>query len=201
MPTAGPTGVLVLTWGIERRYDKALAVGLGAALPEATYASCAFLGFAAVLERYSWVGPASQGLAVVILLGLGLLLLSGRIGGDAPAAAKSSSRFRVAGPVGAFGVGFGIAVLNPAFIANWSIVLAMAHGTAGFDLKPARVLPFGIGVVAGVMGWFGIVLALLAHYGDRFDAHARVRALRFVGGAMLVLAVVLAGKAVRSALA
>jgi hypothetical protein len=36
---------------------------------------------------------------------------------------------------------------------------------------------------------------MLARYGERFDAHTRGRALRFVGGVLLVLAVALAGKA------
>jgi len=201
MPTAGPTGVLVLTWGLERRYDKSLAVALGAALPEAAYASFAFLGFAAVLKRYSWVEPVSQGLAVAILLLVGVLLVTGRIGGAAPEAKGPPARSRVSGPVAAFGVGFGIAALNPAFIANWSIVVAMAHGTAGFDLDPANVPLFAVGVVAGIMAWFGIVLALLHRFGDRFDAHARGRALRFMGGVLLLLAVVLTVKVVRGMLA
>jgi threonine/homoserine/homoserine lactone efflux protein len=204
MPTAGPTGVLVLTWGLDRRYDKALAVALGAALPEAAYASFAFLGFAAVLKRYDWVEPVSQGLGIVILVVLGFLLVTGRAGGPRKGEAASKdtqSRSRVAGPVGAFGVGFGIAALNPAFIANWSIVVAMAHASAGFDLAPDGVLPFACGVVAGIMAWFGVVLVLLARYGERFDAEKRGRALRYMGWLLWLLALVLAGRAASAALA
>lgn len=129
------------------------------------------------------------------------MLFTGRAGGARAESAVPQSRFAVAGPGAAFGVGFGIAAINPALLANWSMVVAMAHASVGFELAPERVWAFAVGVVTGIVAWFGFVLAMLARYGERFDSRARGRVLKWVGTLLLVLAVALAGKVVRAALA
>ena len=52
IPLAGPTTMLVLSFGIQGRIRAAAGVAAGSALPEAIYASLALWGFGALIERF-----------------------------------------------------------------------------------------------------------------------------------------------------
>ena len=75
IPLAGPTTMLVLSFGIQGRIRAAAGVAAGSALPEAVYASLALWGFGTLIEKFNWIAPASRGFAIVVLIVVGLFLL------------------------------------------------------------------------------------------------------------------------------
>ncbi len=185
VPIAGPIAALVLTRGLAGRVRSAAMVALGGAIVEALYACFAFWGFSTFLKRYPLIEPISRGVAAVILAVLGIMLLRGMTekapapAGDEQAAALSEWR--------SFVLGASICALNPTLIATWTAVVTMLHGGGWIDLEGRQALPFGVGVLAGIVGWFLTLLAIIRRYRERFSTAAVGRVVRVIGAALLVL--------------
>lgn len=184
IPVAGPTTMLVLSYGLQGRVRAAAMIALGSAVPEGLWAALALWGFSALLERYAWAAPASEVLAAVILLGVGLLLL---LRPPAASAEADDTRTDRAGALRTFTLGLSLTGLNPTLLFNWGAAVTMAVSVGALTPSGALAVPFGFGVVTGIVAWFAFVLQLLARHHRRFSPRARALILRIMGFVLLGL--------------
>jgi threonine/homoserine/homoserine lactone efflux protein len=153
MTPTGPIALIVLKYGMRRQHQNALGVAAGAALAEAGYALLAYLGISFALSRYHIDAVSLRLVSGIILGGFSVAWIikghgSRKIGGNREYAGRS------------FLLGLSIAGLNPTFLVTWAGAVAIARGTgliSGFQTAPA----FALGVVAGPILWFWLLLATL----------------------------------------
>jgi len=180
VPIAGPISVIVLRRGLHRRYASAVAVGAGAAVAEGGYALLAFWGFGHLLARYPSIDLVSRGAATVILAVLGILFLRFRT----PDAGAEPERRHAALPSAL--TGFSITLFNPTLIGTWAATMTMLS-SAGFVLSDGRAVPFGVGVMVGIAGWFGLFTWILRRYGERFERQTLTTCVHVLGAALLLV--------------
>ena len=184
IPIAGPTTMLVLGFGLHGRVRAATSVALGSALPEGIWAALALWGFGALLRSYSWAAPAAEVAATLILLAVGtLLLLRPPVNepreDDAFTGAASMAR--------SFALGLSLTALNPTLLFNWGAAVTLAVSLGAITAEPENAIPFGVGVVSGIVAWFALVLQLLARHHRRISPALRVKLLRAMGLVLLTL--------------
>jgi len=190
IPLAGPISVLVLGRGLDGAYRSGLFLSFGAALAEGAYAFGACWGLGTLLERYAWLGLASQSIAAVILVALGCAFAL-RHGRDAPAPRMARGR-------SSFALGFVVAALNPTLIATWTAAVATLHGVGVMEATRSAALPFALGVTAGIAGWFALLLELLRRHRHRFNPVYLRHAVRAMGVVLVVMGIWLGSGSLRS---
>jgi threonine/homoserine/homoserine lactone efflux protein len=181
IPVAGPVAALVVARGMIGRRRSACGVAAGGALAEGIYAALAFLGFAELLARVPILQPITRGLAAAVLTVLGVLFLRHRTRPRQPEEAR-------AGLGGGFLLGFSITALNPTLIATWSAAAATLFSTGLVTLEGALALPFGLGVVCGIISWFCLLLVLLGRLRERFRQQTLERVIQVMGVFLLGVA-------------
>ena len=155
IPIAGPAAVLVVQRSLDGHARAALFCGVGTAIAEAGYAVLAFLGMTAALAEFPWLLPASRVLGAVILVALGLYFALARRKhpeGQAPPQRRGRDGFVV---------GLAVTALNPTLLATWSAVVTVLHSAGFLRIEPLDAFPFGLGVGAGVAGWFAVLVELI----------------------------------------
>lgn len=179
MPILGPIAVMVISRGIEGRFDEARKLGMGAALAEGTYAGIAF-GFATLFSRYPAALPISRVLTSIVLAVVGFMFIRYT---PKPIEAVDERKAR-----SAFGLGFLTSGLNPTIIVNWIAVGAAIHGRQMLEMKPWMSVPFGISACIGIGGWYLTLVALMTKYHSRLPARAMRIFIRVMGGVLLGIA-------------
>jgi len=171
MPIAGPISFLVLARGLHGRYRSGLLIALGAALPEGAYAFLAFWGMSTVMEIHPLVsdGAAVAGALILVLLGIHLVRLADSSppdeNGDNPGHKRS------------FLLGFTVTALNPTLLATWPAAVAALRSTGVVPVSRQNALPYAVGIAAGIVCWFALLLSLLRRHQALFGAG---RLMRFV---------------------
>jgi threonine/homoserine/homoserine lactone efflux protein len=183
LPTAGPVGMLVVSRALMGRPRSGLHVALGSAVAEATYALVAFWGFAVVLARFPQLVAASRLLACVLFAAMGLYLVVRGIAPRAPGAPPDHG-----GQKSAL-LGFTMTALNPTLLLTWGSAAGVAHATGLPPVGQLAAIPFAIGVGCGSLGWFAILLWLLARV--RVAPPTLALVIRWMGAALLVAGVAL----------
>jgi threonine/homoserine/homoserine lactone efflux protein len=179
MPVAGPISLLVLARGLEGRHRSGLLLAAGGAVGEGAYAALAWLGVGTLIPRFPVMLHASRVLAAVILVTLGLLFLLRRNPEQAPAPPTDRGG-------GSFAAGLAIAVVNPTFLATWTGAVTVVHAAGA--AASAWVAPaFALGVAAGAVAWFWVLLTLVRRYSGRFRPQTLQATLRVLGAAMIGL--------------
>jgi threonine/homoserine/homoserine lactone efflux protein len=178
MPVAGPAAALVLARTLDRRVREAWFIAVGSAVPEAAYASLACWGVSAVAARFPKALGASHFAAGLALAGVGFWLLfrPSRIGA-APNEGGPGRRGIL--------VGLGTTLANPTLLLSWTAVVGALHSIGALPVDTRVAAPFGLGVGAGVVAWFALMIRLVEGVRDR------VRGAVFIGfvrgiGALLV---------------
>jgi threonine/homoserine/homoserine lactone efflux protein len=188
VPVAGPVAILVFSRGLEERARSARYLATGAAISESVYAYLAFWGFSELLDLYPWVEPLTRGAAAVILFGLGAHFLLRRRGEeDTPGPPDPS-----VGNKRSFFLGMTITALNPTLIATWTAAVTLLHSLDIVLFRASQALPFSLGVFAGIVAWFYLVLVLLARFKDRLKRGTIDKVVRVLGGALMLLGLVFA---------
>ncbi|MBI4954668.1 MAG: LysE family transporter [Myxococcales bacterium] len=190
IPVAGPIAALVFERGLVGRFRSGVFISLGAAVAEGAYAFLAFWGFSTYLKDYPIIEPISRAVAAAILVGLGIMFARYRSKPDEGSVRKSDSAAT------SFALGLSITALNPTFIATWTAVVTMLYST-GVDLSRAQAVPFSLGSVLGIVGWFATLLGLIRRYRDRFTRATLDKIVRGIGWFLLVCAVYFAVQFVR----
>ena len=185
IPLAGPTTMLVLSFGIQGRFRSAAGVAAGSALPEAVYAALALWGFGTLIGKFSWIAPASRGFAIAVLVVVGLFLLLRPPGQNSEASEEIADQ---TGLLRSFLLGMSLTAFNPALILNWGAAATMLYSLEVLDPDPSLAIPFGLGAAGGILSWFAIVLILLHRYHARISPTLRSRLLRSMGGILIGLA-------------
>jgi len=193
IPLAGPITMLVLGFGLEGRIRQAGLVALGSALPESLYAGLALWGFGALIAQFRWVGPASQAVAVLVLVGVGLFLMLRPPRERNPSATASTD---LEGTKRHLLLGLSITILNPALILNWGAAVTMIYSLGLVEPKPHFAVPFGLGVGAGILSWFTVALYFLHRHHKRISPSLRVKLMKGMGGLLFTLGVIAAARAI-----
>jgi threonine/homoserine/homoserine lactone efflux protein len=192
VPVAGPSTALVLSLGLEGRTRSAALVGLGSAIPESAWACLALWGFAALVERHSWIQPVSQAITVMLLLGIGGMLV---VRAGQPAATTTSEAAPETGAARSLLIGLSLTGLNPTLIVNWAAAVALVYSFGLLEPAPGLAIPFGLGVGMGIMAWFAIVLRLVHEHRGRLSTRTRAMAMRAMGALLLGLGLLAAARA------
>lgn len=188
LPVAGPVAVLILDRALAGHRREAMALALGAAIPEGIYAGAAALGAAALLERVPALLPVAHLLAGGVVVVVGALLLRQQAGARASSPVAAPSR-------GAVLTALLLTALNPTLLATWAAVGAPLVA-AGVIQGAGGAAAFGLGAAAGAWGGGATLATVVASHGWRLG-EGGVRITRRGAGVVLVgLGVVLLVRAV-----
>lgn len=182
MPILGPIAVMVISRGIEGRFDEARKLGIGAALAEGTYAGIAF-GFATLFARYPAALPISRVLTSIVLAVAGVSFLRYTPKPIERSEIEKNEEGRKARS--AFGLGFLTSGLNPTIIATWTAVAAGIHSRQIVEMKPWIAVPFGLSASFGIISWYLTLVALMTKYHSRLPARGMRNFIRVMGGVLL----------------
>jgi threonine/homoserine/homoserine lactone efflux protein len=189
LPMTGPLALLVLDRVMVGQRRSALWIALSGALVEGVIAAVIATLLPLVLQHSTSlvrIGRVS-GAVVIFVVGLGLLLRPQTV-------SEIETRHRGQSLL----VGFLATSLNPTLIATWTIAVTALHANGLLEGGLWEGQAFGAGVVLGVLGWFGALLALA-----RLSAPERMRRYRgalgrSVGGILLLVSVLTLCHAVQS---
>lgn len=188
VPVAGPIAALVLVHALAGQSGRALRVAAGAAVAEAGWALLAFWGLSTLLRTHPSWQILARGLAALVLMALGMVLL--RVKGDQPVvkARPASGRDVLAG--------FLLTAANPTLLATWSAASTTLLG-AGWLTPDVQQAPWlATGVLAGIVAWFAVLVRLVTKGRERLQPLVMQRVLRATGGLLLALGLWTAGRAV-----
>lgn len=146
LPVTGPAAVLVAEAAVRGRNARAIAVGVGAALPEGLWAGLALAGLGSMLPAGGALGAGWQLAGGLFLVGVGVALWTRRPGGRArraPAEPAPASLVR------AMVVGFATTALNPTLLVTWGTVATALLTTGMVQARPGGSVLFGLGVTTG----------------------------------------------------
>jgi threonine/homoserine/homoserine lactone efflux protein len=189
VPVAGPIAALVLVHALAGQGRRALAVASGAAVAEAGWALLAFWGLSTLLRDHQAWQVLARGLAAMVLIALGIVLL--RVRGEQPVVAvrKASGRDVFAG--------FLLTAANPTLLVTWSAASTTLLG-AGWLAPDVRQAPWlATGVLVGIVAWFMVLVRLVTHGRERISPLAMRRILRGTGVLLLGVGLWTAGQVVR----
>jgi threonine/homoserine/homoserine lactone efflux protein len=181
MPIAGPTAMVVVSRGLERRRSAGLCVAIGSAVPEAMYAFVAYWGIAAMIGRFPILLPMSRLLGCLVLAAVGVYLVARR--------PRLADPPRPQGPLEGWRnalLGFTMTMFNPTLIVSWTAAVGVAHSTGLLRTHAHDALPFAGGVGIGIAGWFAILLWLLERFRARASAQTLGRMVRGMGVVLIV---------------
>ncbi|HET6610524.1 MAG TPA: LysE family transporter [Kofleriaceae bacterium] len=151
----GPVNVAVIDAAYRRSLMRAVAVGLGGALADMSYAFLGLLGLGPILNRHPSVPPILYALSGVVLIIYGALTARAQeIDPPPPSKVTSPAHF-----FGGVGLGVALIVLNPAALVTWVVIV----GSAMPDLNLIEGTTAALGIGTGSFLWF----AFVAHLADR----------------------------------
>ena len=180
VPLAGPIAVLVFAYGLEGRFRTGIFLSLGAALAESIYAYAAFWGVGTLLGHYPSIVLASHAVIGTLLIGVGIVLTRREL----TAGLEKTSKPR---HVQASALGFTISILNPTLLVTWSAATTALYGTGFMSNRPGASIPFAIGVIGGIVGWFSLLMLLIRRYSGRFTRNFLGRAINAMGVVLMLI--------------
>jgi threonine/homoserine/homoserine lactone efflux protein len=123
---------------------------------------------------------ASRGITAIILFVIGIFLIRKR-----PPVEASISATRNAARSG-FLIGFTISILNPTLLLTWMAASNAVFSTHLLQFYAYEALPFSLGVMAGIIGWFSLLLGFVAKYRGRFRPASLDRVIYLMGLLIIV---------------
>ena len=176
----GPIAILIVEIGIRRGFPVAFCAGAGAASADLVYATAASIAgtfLVSVLRPYSTVIHTASAVAL-IAIGLWLLYLS-RKNQD-----TRVDEFRVSSRSGAYGLVFGLTLLNPLTVAYFTtLILGLRTNIAS---SPGDVVFFVSGAFLASLSWQSIVACVGGLVHERLSANLRLATFA-VGNSIIVL--------------
>jgi threonine/homoserine/homoserine lactone efflux protein len=177
----GPIAILIIELGIREGFSVAFCAGAGAASADLVYATIASLAgsfLASILKPYSPIIHTVSALAL-IALGLWLLYESRRVGGT-----KKPVDFRGSTRSGAYGLVFGLTLLNPLTVAYFTaLILGLRSNFGG---SPENIVLFVVGAFLASLSWQSIVACVGGFGHERLSP--RLRRVTFaIGNSIIIL--------------
>jgi threonine/homoserine/homoserine lactone efflux protein len=193
MPIAGPTAVILVSKGLENRRRAGIYIAAGAAAAESVYVFMAFWGLTSVLGRFPMLLPATRLVGSTLLIGIGAHFVLRKEKAREPS---------IRGPeqAGLRNIAFGasLTALNPSLLVTWTAAVSVAHATGLLTVRTSGAVPFALGSAIGIVGWFAILLWLLSHFGDRIQPRSIDRLIRWMGGLLMGVGVLLLVRGIES---
>lgn len=183
VPIAGPLAALIVRRATHGDYRNGLFIAFGGAIAEGLIALLVGLLFPLFGSFVDNVVSIARGLGAVVLLGAGILLFARPNTGESVV----PKRRRVSFLVGAAAAG-----LNPTIVATWLLVITTLYGMNLLVARVATAPLFALGVVAGVVAWFAILLVVGERLMHVITDSRRILLMRVLGLAMIVASLYLA---------
>ncbi|HEX9295136.1 MAG TPA: LysE family transporter [Polyangiaceae bacterium] len=191
MPIAGPISVLVLNRSLQDRHREAFSLALGAAIAEGVYAFVAFWGLSSVLLRFPMAVPAARLAGAFLLIGIGIYFAIRRPSEKKPPEKTNGGDGRGWLP------GFAVTLANPTLILTWTTVVTALHSMFSLRVEPIDAVPFALGVVAGIVAWFGSLIWLIRRFKHHLAPGAIDAFIRVLGWIMITTGAVAGWRAIR----
>ena len=186
MPLAGAVSIFVFQRGLAGRLRRGMALAAGAAVAEAVWCLVALIGAEQILTRWPNLEGPARSVGGLILLALGLYFLFQK--NTLPATEEESSPAPDKAHVllREFWLGFVLVAGNISIPFTW---LAMITVAVSWGLDPVAGPPwlFTTGVACGIVGWFALLLRILAAFRTRFQPNTHELLMKAMG--ILLLAV------------
>jgi len=152
VPMTGPLALLVLDRIIAFQRRAALWIALAGALVEGTIAALVALLLPLVLRHSETIIQRARLSGALVIFAVGITLA---IRPEILLSIKTDRKRQ------SFAAGFLTTALNPTLLATWTVTVTTLHSNGLLGSSSGVWLVFGIGVVAGALGWF-VLLVLLA---------------------------------------
>lgn len=170
----GPLNVAIIDAAYRHHLRRAIAVALGGAVADLTYASLGILGLGQLLTAHAIVPPILYGVSGVVLIIYGILTV--RAQPVDPGVAGQSDADGGSYFWGGFGTGIALILLNPATLITWVVIV----GSAMADTTRSEGMAVAFGIGTGSAFWFTVV-AYLANHGKKVLGKKTVWLTRIVG--------------------
>jgi len=185
----GPLNVAIIDAAYRHHLRRAIAVGLGGAVADMTYASLGILWLGQLLTAHTIVPPILYGVSGVVLIIYGIMTVRAQpidpgVAGQDAAAGKSYFW-------GGFGMGIALILLNPATLITWVVVVGSEMG----DASQSEGMAAALGIGCGSALWFTVV-AHLANHGKKVLGKKTVWITRIVGAALICYGVYSIGRSI-----
>jgi threonine/homoserine/homoserine lactone efflux protein len=151
VPMTGPLALLVLDRIIAAQRRAALWIALAGALVEGTIAGVVALLLPLVLRHSEAIVVRARLSGSLVIFAVGITLA---IRPDVLRSIKTDRKRQ------SFAAGFLTTALNPTLLATWTVAVTTLHANGLLVGGPATGLAFGIGVGAGALAWFVLLLLL-----------------------------------------
>ena len=176
----GPIAIVIIELGIRQGFSVAFCAGAGAATADLVYASIASLAGTFLVSLLKPYSPIIHTISALVLIALGLwFLVSGRrIRG------RETREFRVSTRLGAYGLVFGLTLLNPLTIAYFTtLILGLRSNVAG---SPENVALFVSGAFLASLSWQSVVASVGGFGHERLSPKLRLVTFA-IGNSIIVL--------------
>lgn len=186
VPLTGPIALLVFHRGLQGRYLRGAAVGIGGTLGETIYCALAVAGVGALVEKFPLASTGMKFLSAMILVAFGLYFLVAPPGG----AEEADASIDRAGDTWHTDLaqGFGISAFNPILLLNWTAAVAILYSMTGIRLDLSSGIVFVIGATLGVGGWFILLVIILRYFKQHLPEGSVAWIQRAMGAIVLVAA-------------
>ncbi|HUK26989.1 MAG TPA: LysE family transporter [Candidatus Acidoferrales bacterium] len=182
----GPIAIIIIELGIRRGFWVAFCAGAGAASADLIYATIAALGgtfLVSILKPYSSIIHA---VSAIVLIVIGLwLLYSGRNAKEGEKVAD----FRGSTRSGAYGMVFGLTLLNPLTIAYFTTLILGLRSNIGASI--GGVVLFVSGAFFASLSWQTIVACIGGLGHERLSPKLRLVTFAVGNSIIVVLGVLL----------
>ena len=186
VPLTGPIALFVLHRGLQGRYWRGVAVGIGGTLGETIYCALAVAGVGALVEQFPLASAGMKFLSALILVAFGLYFLF------APPSAASREDESVEHAPDTWhkdlAQGFTISAFNPILLLNWTAAVAILYSMTGIRLELYSGITFVLGASLGVATWFTLLVFILRSFKQKLPEGAIGWVQRAMGAIVLVAA-------------
>jgi len=188
VPVAGPVALVVVTRGLDSDFRGALWVAIGAGIAEGILAGLVFAGLGLALAKFEGLD------AILDFAGVGVLLVIGAwfaLKGVGESKAQGTADLEAEGAsVRNFALGLGMVLGNPGMLGTWGGAVTALEGAGLAEASVLGAPVFGLGVSAGVVAWFWLVLQAIRRWRASLDGRFVDATVRLIGLALIVLGLV-----------
>ncbi len=186
MPLAGAVSIFVFQRGLAGQFRQGIVLAAGAAVAEAVWCLIALVGAGQILSRWPNLEGPARTVGGLILLALGLFFLTRK--NTLPETKNEVEPSSETGHIlrREFWLGLVLVAGNISIPFTWLGFITVAVSW-GFNPVAGPAWLFSTGVALGIMGWFALLLKLLATFRTRFRPKKQKHLMKAM--AFLLLAV------------
>ena len=186
MPLAGAVSIFVFQRGLSGRFRRGIVLAVGAAVAEAIWCLVAVIGAERILSRWPDLEGVARSVGGLILLALGFYFLWKNSTLPSAEDDRSGEEDVPLTLLREFWLGFGLVAGNISIPFTW---LGMITVAVSWGLDPVSGPPwfFVAGVALGIMGWFALLLKILAAFRTRFQLRTHALFMKAMGALLLVV--------------